>query len=410
MPKPTIINWSITQRDVHYYTARQAKGETWEELFLDFLKETDQDIQPTAEEVLTYSTYFRQKVQRLYNEEEKERELNQKFAKLAEKEIKPEEMIDPKTLLEAANLDPRYFMVKPDSLRYTLRESLTKTNIKRHLSSGAVKVDFILKPYYFDEDKFFEQLKSIKPITVPTVTADEDTFMVIPLFDVHAGFTPEEILYKSRDRIVSRLRTSKRKVTLIPIGQDLLHNNDFRGNTANGTPIEKVDMNHAFHVAEQMYFPIVEEALKTSEKVVISYSKGNHDETSAMAIMRVLLNKYPQCEFDVSLTEYKVYNFYNVTVGYTHSDKLPKNSAYKRLHDLYLETYRDVFTMKHSRYVFTGHFHQESLTEENGTSVWSLATRKPADTWHFEHGFVGSKQVFSIFEFNKDELVAIYKV
>lgn len=410
MPKPTIIDWNISQRDVHYYTARQAKGESWEELFLDFLKETNQDISPTAEEVLTYSTYFRQKVQRLYNEEERERELNQKFAKLAAKEISPEDMIDPKTLLEAANLDPRYFMVKPNSLRYTLRESLTKSNIKRHLSSGAVKVDFIAKPYYFDEDKFMERLSKIKPYQAAPVETNNDNMLVIPLFDVHAGYTPENIIYKTRDRIVDIINKGKRKVTVIPIGQDLLHTNDIRGNTANGTPIGQIDLNHAYHVAEQLYIPIVKAALDTSEKVVISYSKGNHDETSAMTVMRVLNTLYPQCEFDFSFTEYKVYNFYNVTIGYTHSDKLARNSAYKRLHDLYLETYRDVFTMKHSRYVFTGHFHQESLIEENGTSIWSLATRKPTDTWHFEHGFVGSKQVFSIFEFNKDELVAIYKV
>src|SRR6185437_6473753 len=101
------------------------------------------------------------------------------------------------------------------------------------------------------------------------------------LYDMHFGISSLVYYQEHLREIMHKVNSRSWEKILFVIGQDVLHNNDFKGNTANGTPIEKVDMEKAFDEALQFYETIIRKAIEKSRDVECIYVKGNHDESSA---------------------------------------------------------------------------------------------------------------------------------
>lgn len=102
----------------------------------------------------------------------------------------------------------------------------------------------------------------------------------IPLYDVHFGINDLDYYLETLNRILLIIDSKRWECIQVIIGQDLFHNNDFRGKTAKGTPIQQVDIEKAYADARKMYFSILRKAKQCCDDVQVHYSEGNHDETT----------------------------------------------------------------------------------------------------------------------------------
>jgi hypothetical protein len=112
-------------------------------------------------------------------------------------------------------------------------------------------------------------INEIKPITIELVTiaAAEKRLLEIPLFDAHFGISDYTYYKPTQAKINDKLTSRYWEEILFIIGQDMLHNDDFRGRIANGTPIETVDMVKAWNDCRAFYEVLIETSIKQSNSV-----------------------------------------------------------------------------------------------------------------------------------------------
>lgn len=259
----------------------------------------------------------------------------------------------------------------------------------------------------FSIDKLIEAIQQAEPIIVEIypIELKEKRLLEIPLFDSHFGVSDYEYYKSTQSKVMNLLSSRKWEEILFVVGQDALHNNDFRGKTANGTPIEQVDMVKAWHDCRIFYEPLLEKALRWSNSVKVMYSKGNHDESLSWAFVQYLKGKYPQITFDDEMKERKAHVFGATFIGITHGDKARKN-----LHNIFPVEFPVEWSNAKNRELHTGHFHVEDAKDVYGMMVRTLATRNKTDHWHRDNGFVGAHKRFMLFEYSEEELEAIYYV
>jgi hypothetical protein len=258
----------------------------------------------------------------------------------------------------------------------------------------------------FNMDKIIEAIKNVKPIHIDTKPfISEKHFLEIPFLDTHFGVSDYEYYKQTQFETIELIKSKKWKEILFVIGQDMLHNNDFRGNTANGTSIQVVDMAKAWEDACKFYEPIIEEAIKQSEYVKIMYSKGNHDESISWAFVKYLKARFPQTDVDDSIVERKAHTFGRVFIGITHGDK-----AAKELHNIFPVEFPLEWANSTVREIHKGHLHKEDAKDVFGTMVRTLSTRNKTDKWHKDNGYVGAHKRFMLFEYSEDALKKIHYV
>ena len=258
-------------------------------------------------------------------------------------------------------------------------------------------------------DKLVESIEkaNIKPrvFNIQPINIQDKKLLEIPLFDAHFGVSNYEYYKPTQARILNQIQSRKWEETLFIIGQDMLHNDNFKGQTANGTQIETVDMEKAWDDCESFYIPLIDESIKQSNKVKIMYSKGNHDESISYGFVRMLKRIYPEVEFDHKIQERKVHSFGKVFLGITHGDKARKN-----LHNIFPVEFPLEWSKASVRELHTGHYHKEDLNDVYGMMVRTLATRNKTDQWHNDNGFVGAHKRFMLFEYSEEELESIHYV
>lgn len=258
----------------------------------------------------------------------------------------------------------------------------------------------------FDVDKFLEKAnKQIKPIRIKNKIKDGEGLLEIPLYDLHFGINTYEDYIKVRDEILLKIKSKKWDKIFFVIGQDLLHNNGFSGQTSSGTPIEKVDMDKAWDDAFQFYCELIDEAQNSSNSVDASYSIANHDDSMSWAFVKGLEIKFPNVSFDTSKKMRKAYVWNDVFIGYTHGHK-----GANRVHENFLSDFGKLMAVAKVVEVHTGHIHQEVGKDKFGVLVRSLSTKAKTDDWHDENGFVGAHKRFQLFEYSTDALDAIYYI
>lgn len=257
-------------------------------------------------------------------------------------------------------------------------------------------------------EKIIKAIEKIRPvyIEVESFIADDKSLLEIPLFDQHFGISDYEYYKRTQSDIYNQITKKKWTEILFIIGQDLFHNNDFKGHTANGTQIEVVDMEKTWDDCCKFYEPLISQAIKNSEKVKVIYSKGNHDETISFGFVKYLKAKFPQVEFDDRFAERKIHTFEKIFIGITHGDKY----NLKDLANVFIKDFPLEWANAKVREIHKGHFHIEDGKDIIGTMVRTLATRNKTDKWHDENNYIGANKRFMLFEYSADELKSIYYV
>lgn len=230
-------------------------------------------------------------------------------------------------------------------------------------------------------------------------TSSGDRMLEIPLVDMHFGIADLEY-YKENLQDLLEIVCSKQwdEINII-IGQDVLHNNDLRGHTAKGTPIQKVDFIKAWADAQIFFRTLIDFALKQTPRVRLHYSKGNHDECSGWCFFKALEAYYPQVESDDSLKPRKCIFWKGCYIGFGHCEYTNKNSV---LFQNFVLDFPAEFAAAKVREIHSGHLHRESLDE--GMMVRRLPSAVPTDDWSSDNGYIGAHKRFLIFEWAENRL------
>ena len=243
--------------------------------------------------------------------------------------------------------------------------------------------------------------KQIKPI---------DRMLEITFDDMHFGIGTFEDYKETLQDTIEIIESHKYKEINIIIGEDLLHTDDFKGHTSNGTYIGEVDLVKAYNDTLRFYFTLMESSLKNSERVKVTYSVGNHSETISWTIVQVLKVKFPQAEYDDSIDEYrKVITYGNIFIGITHGDTIKSNL--RDVKELFIEENTMAYAKAKIKEIHVAHLHHLKETGDmNGCVVRRLSTKVPADKWHKKHGYTAAVKRFMLFEYSSDKLLSIHYV
>lgn len=253
-------------------------------------------------------------------------------------------------------------------------------------------------------DEIVERLRSaVAPVEVERPEDEpEAALLEIPLFDLHFGVAKLADYGEHLSRICQTIQRRKWEQIRLIIGQDCLHNNDFRGHTAKGTNIDRVDIPAAWSDAWTFWSTILLTALHNAKKVFCHYSRGNHDECLSWAFFKALEAAYPGAEWDDSLAARKCFWWRRCFVGFGHLEYT--TDLNKIFRDFVMDFPTD-FAEAECREIHTGHLHRESL--DNGCMVRRLASAVPADEWSKANGYTGANKRFQLFEFAPGSLRAI---
>jgi hypothetical protein len=256
-------------------------------------------------------------------------------------------------------------------------------------------------------EQLLEAIKQVQPVYVDH-DDDVDTsgyMLEIPLFDMHFGISDFEHYKETQKKIYRLIKSRKWERVLFIIGQDLFHNDNFKGTTANGTQIEAVDMPKAWADAERFYCPLIHSALTQCRDVHVVYSPGNHDQSMAWAFVKWLSAKFPQANYDDSVKQRKVHVFHRCFIGITHQDKGSKD-----LINIFPAEFPIEWAATVTREIHGGHWHKEDAKDSFGIMRRTLATANKTDKWHEENGFIGAHKRFQVFKWSHDALESIHYV
>jgi hypothetical protein len=235
----------------------------------------------------------------------------------------------------------------------------------------------------------------VKPIEKPI-------YLNIPLFDMHFGNSSITDYQKTQEILLAKLERAYKGVLFI-IGQDLFHNDNFRGTTSKGTVIDKIDMVKAWQDAVTFYDPLIYKALINSQSVKVIYSKGNHDETVSWCFVKMLEARFPEAEYDTDFKERKATMLGNNFVGVCHSDK----QSEKELVENFAVEYAMDFSRATSREVYIGHKHAEMTLDKGGVLIRRMPTRNKLDQYHEDHGYTKAHKRFQVYEYSENDIESI---
>lgn len=254
-------------------------------------------------------------------------------------------------------------------------------------------------------------IKNLKPFEKIEITNKEykNKMLEINLVDLHFGVMFFDDYKQDLIEIISLIEKEPREEINIVMGEDLLHNNDFKGHTANLTKIEQVDMPRAYKDAVRFYSEIIEYSLKNSSRVNVIFSPGNHDTSLSWTLVQVLKALYPQCSYNDDSNPRKIIKFHKIFIGVSHMDKGPRNL--KDIKELFVEENLLDYANASVKEIHLGHLHRDSHTGDyNGCIVRRLSTKVKTDKWHHEMGYTMAVKRFQLFEYSHDKLLAIYYI
>ncbi|GAA0347082.1 hypothetical protein GCM10008931_42960 [Oceanobacillus oncorhynchi subsp. oncorhynchi] len=326
---------------------------------------------------------------------------------------------DPDFLLEAHGYDPKEWELTSS------KSSMWNQHNKKHGTVILYSSKISVKPATskFDWEGLVNNIETYQhPAPLVEFKGHKDDAyrtLNIPLFDLHFGINTFEDYQPTLNKILNILENNTYKEIIIPIGQDGLHNNDFNGQTANGTRIDKVDMVKAWGDMHKFYNYIIDAALESSEIVKIVFSSGNHDFSLGWSFVKMLEAEYGKSEnayrmgFDTRVKERKAFLLGNVFIGITHGDKARKNAA-----ALFSVEFPQYWAQSKTREVYMGHLHRKRATKKEtelihdneGIIVRELGTGNKIDQYHEDNGYTMAHREFEIFEYDKDKKTHIYYV
>lgn len=219
-----------------------------------------------------------------------------------------------------------------------------------------------------------EDVKPLPPISVATPEGGKDVCNFLPLADLHCGSEYGNPEYETQlndliDRVVSRLPSAE-KAVVIDLG-DLLDANDHKGVTpASGNNCDVVRYDHFGQL--KMGIRVMKRAIyrlaERHKEVEVHMMRGNHDETSYMAVLLALIEHFAdssQVKIVDSVDDYRVISWGECGIFPNHGDK----AKWEALRDIWITDFADEWAAaKAQRIILTAHFHSLKVQELAGVT------------------------------------------
>lgn len=182
---------------------------------------------------------------------------------------------------------------------------------------------------------------------------------------------------------------------------DALHADSAHNTTFKGTPVDVDTRYHRtfYKLAEVMKYTI-NRMLQKFPKVVVIVARGNHNDSSAIAI-QVLLSFYLEKEPRVTILPtqgfFHYVQFGKWLIAVHHGDKVKSNDLpgilARDLPKAWGETTHRIWAL--------GHIHHQTAKEMGGCIIRTFGTLAPPDGWHASQGY-GSERVMEMLTFKRE--------
>lgn len=245
-----------------------------------------------------------------------------------------------------------------------------------------------------------EDCRGLSPIIKSPKTCYADLLAVYPLGDPHIGLyvwskeagndfdlaIAKRITLAAVDRLVEAAPPAETAI-LLPLG-DVFHMDD----QTNQTPAHRhqLDADGRFPKVLQVGISVFRHAalrlLEKHKKVIIRFVGGNHDPHAIWALaysIQAYFDNEPRIEVDISPSAHWFYRFGSVLIGATHGDKTKHAQL---LGVMAVDRAKDWGETKH-RYFYTGHVHNQVVTELPGLICESFRTLAAQDAYAAGHGY-----------------------
>ena len=318
-------------------------------------------------------------------------------------QLTDEDAKNPKRVMELCGYDPNEWEVISCQVGFwTYRDKETPDG----KVSRTCKLKVKPKQDKFTLEDLKGYLETLKPVHVKQNPIQESKYLLeIPIYDPHFPNSTYDDYKDTQDKILNRIQSKEWNQILITLGSDMLHHDNLKSQTANGTPIEQLDIIQGWEHARQFFEPIIEESIQRSKVCKIVYVQGNHDESMSWAFTQMIKARYPQAIYDTDPNQWKIHTYGQSVIGFTHGDK-----GRKDLHNIFMANFPKEWGNATNREIHSGHLHHEDVKDKFGTVVRTLATRNKTDKWHEQNGFLGNHRRFQLFEYSREGLESIYYV
>ena len=245
-----------------------------------------------------------------------------------------------------------------------------------------------------------EDCKGLSPVIRSPDNCHADLLAVYPLGDPHFGMyswskesgddfdlnIAKRVTLAAVDRLVQAAPPAHTAI-LLPLG-DVFHMDD----QTNRTPAHhhQLDADGRFPKVLQVGIAAFRHAalrlLEKHQKVVIRFVGGNHDPHAIWALaysIQAYFDNEPRVEVDISPAAHWFYRFGSVLIGATHGDKTKHPQL---LGVMAVDRAKDWGETKH-RYFYTGHVHNQVVTELPGLICESFRTLAAKDAYAAGYGY-----------------------
>lgn len=243
-------------------------------------------------------------------------------------------------------------------------------------------------------DKLIKDLPSYPELTRQRHTVYEDMMAVYPLGDPHIGMLSwaeetgenwdlkiaEETFIKLFSRVVAAAPPCKQ--ALIANLGDYFHYDNMEGVTSRSGHHLDTDGRYAkmIDVGIDIMINMINLALKYHEKVIVTTTIGNHDDTGAIWLAKMLKRLYannPRVEIQDSPSPFHYVEFGKVLLGMHHGH----TSKMDKLAGVMAADQAEAWGRTKHRMWLTGHIHHDSDKEFPGVRVRSFRTLAAKDSY-----------------------------
>lgn len=319
-------------------------------------------------------------------------------------EIGTNERLSDEDIILRHGLDPAYWeIVKLGSTRSKIGTSAEEG----HFINTYQKANFKPREFKLDEKAIRDLIKRDTPkVTINKITSRKSYCLEIQLADLHFGVNSFEYYRNYLEKIVEIVRLGWDKI-IITTGGDMIHVDDFKGRTFNDTLVGSKEMLlNAYDWVMAFYETLIEECIAHSNKVKLIYVVGNHDTTVSWLIAKKWEDKYPQCEHDTSLEQWKWFKYGNNFIGITHGDK----GKFKNFGQVYNALFRQEMADCTNIEVHSQDKHHEKALSEYGITTRIITSPSQMTAYIKENGFVGNRKAIELFAYDEKNLQAHYYI
>lgn len=304
-------------------------------------------------------------------------------------------------LLELHGFDPKEFRIK-----HVTSNEWTTPQEDGQFYNYQSKINVV--PIADDEKaqtEFIETLKKeVEPVNVKQINFGKNN-VIVALSDMHFGETKLQDLQEKLIEITQTLQKGYNKVVIMNAG-DFFHSDDmFSSRTISGTVLETVDMVAAVNDAKAFMDTVFRSALENANEVEYQYVAGNHSSFEYF-FNEYLIVKYPEAKIVQHNELSTAFMLDNVLIALAHGHKIKKNN----LSQVISYEYRELWGKASEVHCFTGHYHQLESQTLNGVIVHQLGTPKKADTYERHNGWIASRKLIQLFEFDSDKMKTVYYI